>query len=304
MGLCRVDAVSCLLGLQKVLRHTGDKMMKSFSDEMIVLLVSSFFATSCHGPQALGTLDQASPVSSSPSACCLRPQRVSFVPKESGTHRFLLQTAEVQAAKLDISDFALSLSPADLEHADSFACQGNTCDVSLVKPVTFRRDVPLNMAAKLFLRYEVSKDEKGAIVRREIVIGERKEVLSIGRIVGVDIEVGAFLRRDTAHGAATYAGGGYVKPSLNQDEPLIHFSGTVVDKGLKWERVTVKGRSAGEFLKSLGSAGTSEALTRLSKEAQVIRNVLQRHRASLGVGTPDVTWSALANRCPSEFASP
>lgn len=231
---------------------------------------------------------------------CKVPQRISFVPPKSGRGSFSLSETERASGAVDDSDFSLNLMPSDLEHIRSLSCNGSTCEVAVSKPIAFTSESRVDLTANFFLRYETTRDESGALLSREVTVGGKKAHISMGKILGVDVEVGAFFKQDLQKkGLSSLSSGAFVEASSKTQFPLLNLRGKIVAEGLNMMDLHVKGIDVSLIHKD--EAKASQPKTPISKDAKDLRDEILPRTGKAKTEKADLTWSTLAEQCAERF---
>ena len=227
---------------------------------------------------------------------CKLPQPISFVSKQYAGRLLLLRaTGPNDAISEGPTDLSLELSPSDLGNAKSLLCKGNTCELSVIKPLKVSYELPFALPAKIVLKYEVARDPGGAVVSRQVSIGTRSEQVSIGRVLGVDLEVGAYLKQNPQKGFTSFSAGDYAE--TNARIPFLHVAGSIVAEGLKFDRMHVTGSASTDFSRSHADQMTVASTVPLSKDAAVLKAAFTKDLSPSDHSNPDFSWEKLVTTC-------
>ena len=236
----------------------------------------------------------------SDQTACRIATRLSFVPRTEGASALALIGSERVAGIADDSDFSLNLVPSDFDHARSLTCTPSTCEVAITKPLTLTRESKVELTANLYLKYQSTLDEKGALISRQVAIGGKKAHISMGKVLGVDVEVGAFLKQDLQKkGFRALSSGTFVEANTTSQLPILNFRGNIVAEGLNLKDLHVKDATVA-FVRS-NSLEAPKDLTPNTKSELDLRDEMLRAGSKARVGKPDFTWDILADQCAEAF---
>ena len=227
---------------------------------------------------------------------CQLSQPISFVSKQySGRLLLMKATGPDDAIGEGPTDLSLELSPSDLSNAKSLLCKGDTCELSVVKPLKVSYELPFALPAKIVLKYEVARDPGGAVVSRRVSIGARSEQVSIGRVLGVDIEVGAYLKQNPQKGFAAFSAGDYAETKARI--PFLHVAGSIVTEGLKFNKIQVTGSGSTNFSRNPADRLKSTSTGPLSKDAAALKAAFTKNVSPSDRSNPDFSWEKLVTTC-------
>lgn len=247
-------------------------------------------------PEVTSQVQESTPSGKS----CKSPHRLSFAP-ESPSGATLGLLALEQANRLaDDSDFSLHLVPSDLDQIRSLSCVNSVCEASVTKPLTITRESKVALTANLHIKYQSTLDEHGALVSRQVMVGGKKAHISVGKILGVDVEVGAFLKQDLQKkGLKGLSVGTYAHADGKTQLPLLNLRGQIVADGITLSDLHVSGASL-SLIRENAQKDTKAADTKSISRDQ-LRNEMRRTTSKNKNLPPDLSWTTLAEQCVEAF---
>jgi hypothetical protein len=236
----------------------------------------------------------------SSAKACKIPERLNFVPVEPSGPILGLIALEQASGLADDSDFSLHLVPSDLDEIRSLSCASSVCEASVTKPLTLTRESKVALTANLHIKYQSTRDEHGALVSRQVMVGGKKAHISIGKILGVDVEVGAFFKQDLQKkGFRGLSVGTYAQADGKTQLPLLNLRGQIVADGLNLNDLHVSGASL-SLIRQRAHKDNKVAVTNSTSTAQ-LRDEMRRITPKNRPLAPDLTWATLAEQCAEEF---
>lgn len=244
-----------------------------------------------------------SQVQESPSSgkSCKPPHRLTFASEGPGGPTLGLLAAEQKSDLADDSDFSLHLVPSDFDQIRSLSCVSSVCEASVRKPLTITRESKVALTANLHIKYQSTRNELGALVSRQVMVGGKKAHISIGKILGIDVEVGAFLKQDLQKkGFSGLSVGTYAQADGKTQLPLLNLRGQIVADGINLSDLHVSGASLSLIRQQDAQKDFRVAATQSTSTAQ-LQDEMRRSTLKEKNLPPDLTWNTLAGQCAEAF---
>jgi hypothetical protein len=170
----------------------------------------------------------------------------------------------------------------------------------VTKPLTITRESKVALTANLHIKYQSTLDEHGALVSRQVMVGGKKAHISVGKILGVDVEVGAFLKQDLQKkGLKGLSVGTYAHADGKTQLPLLNLRGQIVADGITLSDLHVSGASL-SLIRENAQKDTKAADTKSISRDQ-LRNEMRRTTSKNKNLPPDLSWTTLAEQCVEAF---
>lgn len=275
-------------------------MCRSSMFALLSIVSSIWFFGGCRSVPRTPEVSSQVQESLSSGKSCKPPHRLTFASEGPGGPTLGLLALEQAGGIADDSDFSLHLVPSDLDQIHSLSCVSSVCEASVRKPLIITRESKVALTANLHIKYQRTLDEDGALVSRQVMVGGKKAHISVGKILGVDVEVGAFLKQDLRKkGLTGLSVGTYAQADGKTQLPLLNLRGQIVADGITLSDLHVSGASL-SLIRQDAKKDPKVGDTKSTSTAQ-LRNEMRHITSKNRNLPPDLTWTTLAEQCVEAF---
>ena len=218
-----------------------------------------------------------------------RLRRVIF---SSATSQVIKTAAAGAEAAVARGHLSINLRPLDLLRATHVACFGKICETTIVKPVTIKLDVPIDLNTRIKVTYEQSRDVGGGLISQQLHVGLDTKPIVIEKILSVEVAIEADLEKSHATGDRLVVKDVHCSARVNCETPLFTIDAQVDRKGMEFSaRLKSPQLAVGSLLKAEPAGprvATAVPFSELPRDIRQVRDELSK--LDLHPVNPDVFW--------------